>query len=525
MANPILFQSFRGKQAPKADTKNHSGTPAYSLSPQHQLAQLAATGCLNQTFYTSAGEQLDKVLELTTQNAPEFLAKTAIYARQQGHMKDMPALLAATLAVRDIALLTRIFPQLIDSGKMLRNFVQILRSGQVGRKSLGTRPKKLVQQWLLTASEKQLLSASIGNQPSLADVVKMVHPKPTEPWRAAWFAWLIGKPFDEAALPPLTRAFEQFKRAPDGEAPDIPFQMLTTLNLSVEQLAKIAQNMSWQALRQNLNTCTRQGVFELPGLVRRIAKKLSDKNAITRARVMPYQLMAAYGASLGKAPAEISEALQDAMEVALTNVPTLSGKVVVCPDVSPSMHSSVTGFRRGATSAIRCIDVSALLAAAVLRKNTSARILPFAEKVVNLHLNPRDSVLTNAQKLAALGGAGTACSAPLALLNQEKAKVDLVLLISDNESWIDSTGSVRPWQSNPTQTMHEWERLKQGNPKAKLVCIDIQPYSTTQALERTDILNIGGFSDAVFTLLSQFAEDKLDSAHWVGEIEKIALPA
>ena len=64
-----------------------------------------------------------------------------------------------------------------------------------------------MQRWLLEATEKQLLNAAVGNAPSLADVVKMVHPKPAEAWRAAWFAWLIGKPHDEAALPPATRAF------------------------------------------------------------------------------------------------------------------------------------------------------------------------------------------------------------------------------------------------------------------------------------------------------------------------------
>ena len=51
-------------------------------------------------------------------------------------MKDMPALLCAILAVRDVKLLEAIFPRVIDNGKMLRTFVQILRSGVVGRKSL-----------------------------------------------------------------------------------------------------------------------------------------------------------------------------------------------------------------------------------------------------------------------------------------------------------------------------------------------------------------------------------------------------
>lgn len=78
----------------------------------------------------------------------------------------MPALLLAMLAVRDVKLLDAVFGRVADSGKMLRNFVQFVRSGVTGRKSLGSRPKKLVQHWLLTVSESQLLHAAVGSTPS-----------------------------------------------------------------------------------------------------------------------------------------------------------------------------------------------------------------------------------------------------------------------------------------------------------------------------------------------------------------------
>ena len=56
-----------------------------------------------------------------------------------------------------------------------------------------------------------------------------------------------------------------------------------------------------------------------------------------------------------------------------------------------------------------------------------------------------------------------------------------------------------------------------------MVCIDIQPYGTVQARERDDILNVGGFSDQVFGVISEFARDELNAAHWVGVIESVAL--
>src|SRR5574341_811580 len=64
MANKTLFKSLIGKLIPATDAINEERAPAYALSPKHQLAQYAATGCLNTTFYATADEQLAKVLEL-----------------------------------------------------------------------------------------------------------------------------------------------------------------------------------------------------------------------------------------------------------------------------------------------------------------------------------------------------------------------------------------------------------------------------------------------------------------------------
>ena len=62
-------------------------------------------------------------------------------------------------------------------------------------------------------------------------------------------------------------------------------------------------------------------------------------------------------------------------------------------------------------------------------------------------------------------------------------------------------------------------RYKAPNPK--LVCIELQSYTTTQPPERSDILNVGGFSDAVFSVVAAFLAD--DSGRFVAEIEKVEL--
>jgi len=433
MANKNLFKSLMGRLIPATDAVNEERAPAYALSPQAQLAQYAATGCLNTTFYATADEQLAKVLELCADLDAEFIAKTAVFCRERGFMKDMPALLCAVLSVKDRELLNTVFPRVIDNAKMLRNFVQIMRSGAVGRKSLGSAPKRLVREWLDARDPATLFKASVGQDPSLTDIVKMVHPKPKDAAREALFGYFIGRDIAFDALPEVVREFEAFKRGESREVPDVPFQMLTALELGTAEWTAIARRAPWQMTRMNLNTFARHDVFGQPGMTELIADRLRDPKAIAKARVFPYQLMVAYTMASANAdiPKEVCDALQDAMEIAIANVPAIEGRVFVCPDVSGSMSSPVTGYRKGATTAVRCIDVAALVAAAVLRKNPRAEVLPFECDVVKVNLNSRDSVMTNATKLAAVGGGGTNCSAPLALLNRRKAKGDLVIFISD----------------------------------------------------------------------------------------------
>jgi len=517
MANAFLFRSFIGALLPPVDARNEERAPAYQRPPRQGLAQLAATGCFNRTFYASAEAQLNQVLELSARVSPEFVAKTAVYCRERGFMKDMPALLLAVLSKRNPELMDRAFDRVVDSSRMLRTFVQILRSGAAGRKSLGSAPKRCVRRWLDQRTDAALFAASVGQAPSLVDVIRMVHPKPRTPERGALYRYLIGRDVAPVALPEVVQQFERFKSGDRGDVPDVPFQMLSALGLSQSEWAKAARRGSWQMLRMNLNTFARHGVFDEPGMTEQIAARLRDAAEIGRARVFPYQLLAAYRSADERVPYAVRIALEDAMELAIVNVPAIDGQIYVCPDVSGSMRSPITGRRKGSTTTIRCVDAAALVAAAFVRRNPRTEVLPFEQSVVDLHLSPRDSVMTNAERLASVGGGGTSVSAPLAKLNRRKAKGDLVVIVSDNESWVDRS------HGRGTETMREWNTFRQRNRRARLVLIDLQPYMTTQALEREDILNVGGFSDHVFDVVSEFSSGRLDDEHWVEQIESVTL--
>jgi 60 kDa SS-A/Ro ribonucleoprotein len=204
-------------------------------------------------------------------------------------MKDMPATLTAALSVLGPQWLAPTFQRVIDNGKMLRNFVQIMRSGVLGRKSLGTLPKRLVREWLNGASDEKLVEACVGQAPSLADVVKMVHPKPVSPAREALYGYVIGRPHDATLLPQALRDYEVFKAGSRDQVASVPFQLLTSLELGRREWVEIARNAPWQMTRMNLNTFARHGVFEVSGMAEITARRLSHAELVVRARAMPYR--------------------------------------------------------------------------------------------------------------------------------------------------------------------------------------------------------------------------------------------
>ena len=130
--------------------------------------------------------------------------------------------------------------------------------------------------------------------------------------------------------------------------------------------------------------------------------------------------------------------------------------------------------------------------------------------------------MTNAKKLSSLPAGGTNCSAPLHDLNKRKATGDLVVYVSDNESWVDSP-RYGVFGGSPTQTLREWGEFKTRNPQARMICIDLQPYGTTQAQERADITNVGGFSDQVFELMADVVRGGTDAGFWLRQVEGMRL--
>jgi 60 kDa SS-A/Ro ribonucleoprotein len=545
MANKSLFASLTSR-LPPANAVNEADGRAYKLEPKHALAQVAATGTFGSAFYSTAETQLDEVLKLIDEvDDNQYLAKLALYAREKAFMKDMPAALLVALSVRDTELMHRVFDRVVDNGRVLRTVFQMIRSGQFknkagkGRVGLSSSVQRAFQRWLNTASVGKLLSASIGNDPSLRDILRMARPTPKDNARRAMFGWLTDKsiekwaPATEADLPVEVQSLIAYRNSESEEAQaliaggldNVRWDLLSDAAKGPTVWAALARKMGPQALRMNLNTLLRHDVLATSAMVDYVADRIADESEIRRSKQFPYQYFAAYLNADDNVPQKIMTALHKAAEIACGNVPELPGSVVIGLDTSGSMSSAVTGNRgRGATSKMRCIDVAALFAAAILRRNPDSVVIPFDTSAYDAKMDPNDSILSIAERLAKYGGGGTDCSLPLVAANQKHAKRKFagIVLVSDNESWVGtgrhgSTGVMTAWEAF---VAHQRKLAgKEANPK--LVCIDLQPYQTVQACERADIMNIGGFSDSVFNVISAFLSD--NNQRFVAEVEAIEL--
>ena len=317
-----------------------------------------------------------------------------------------------------------LFRSVVDNGRVLRTVFQMIRSGQFknkagkGRVGLSSSVQRAFQRWLNTASVGKLLSASIGNDPSLRDILRMARPTPKDNARRAMFGWLTDKsiekwaPATEADLPVEVQSLIAYRNSESEDAQaliagglaGVRWDLLSDAAKGPKVWAALARKMGPQALRMNLNTLLRHDVLATSAMVDYVAERIADESEIRRSKQFPYQYFAAYLNADDNVPQKIKTALHKAAEIACGNVPELPGPVVIGLDTSGSMSSAVTGHRgRGATSKMRCIDVAALFAAAILRRNPDSVVIPFDTRAYDAKIDPNDSILSIAERLAEYG--------------------------------------------------------------------------------------------------------------------------
>src|ERR1043166_7934355 len=198
---------------------------------------------------------------------------------------------------------------------------------------------------------------------TLPDIVKLAHPSPKTDKASKGrdydrlrngaqrelLGWLVNgwKEIGSEPSPtnPMVWALERVKRLDDEveivslvEKYRLPFEVVVP---SVKKMTTgiwqaILKGMPYMAMLRNMNTMTRNGAFDDEGVVKEIAKRLSEKDNVLSSKQLPFRFLSASKAFKG--PQAIRDAMTDAMEHSFANLPEMKGlKFVISNDVSTSM--------------------------------------------------------------------------------------------------------------------------------------------------------------------------------------------
>ena len=498
----------------RATTVNPENFPSFQRSDEEAYLQVLLTNTVGGTFYATSQELLAESLALHAKLAasdPDFMARALVYARNEGLMRLQPIAGLAYLAKADRDLFRRVFSQVIRTPGDLTDFVEIVR-GDVVPGGMGRSIKSVVNGWLNGLSEYHAIKYARGGQGySLRDVLRVSHPMPVNPLQDAIFMWLAEperwRHTARREFTPQIDAFEQLKalNLPEGsdqaparaliEAGRLPYEVVTgVFKPDVATWVALMEQMPYMALLRHLNTLQRAGVLSIVDHARYVAGRLGNIEALRKAKVLPFRLFTAYQMFEPQENAEIlvQEALAQALEHAFVNLPDLAGRVCIAPDVSGSMNAPLSHG-----TVVRYIDVAGIFAGALLKLSANAVVLPFENKVVNVNLDPHDSLITTADKLARIGGGGTAVSAPISLLLERRIPIDTFIGITDNVEWaVDQFGR--------EGFLPTWLEYKQTvAPRAQAFLLTIAPYRTAVAPQDTpDVHYIYGWSDAVLAYIA-----------------------
>ncbi|MGP4097424.1 TROVE domain-containing protein [Nonomuraea sp. KM90] len=201
-----------------------------------------------------------------------------------------------------------------------------------------------------------------GESFSLRDVLRVAHPVPDDEQRAVLFGWIAGNVPDESAREVLP-AVDRFLTAKAVTSADeavtvvrerkVPWEFLPDAVLGESRVwQELVDTVGMTALLRNLARMTRIGAFDRAGgATRRAVARLTDRDALARARIHPMEVFLAlrvYGSGQAQPhphaeiqrwhplPA-ISDALEEAYELSFGNVAPTGKRLLVAVDSSGSM--------------------------------------------------------------------------------------------------------------------------------------------------------------------------------------------
>ncbi len=468
-------------------TINAAGGEAFKQTPKLEFASALLTCLTTDTYYKTAGDQVERIAGLTRSTEdPIFAAKAAIFTRKRNGLRSVSHIVAGELSQRlDIKgkeWTKNFYRQVVNRPDDITETLSYLKAAGNGKlRGLSNALKKGFGAALASFDEYQLGKyLGSGKEVNLYDAVNLLHPKETPALKKLMTGTLKAPDTWEVKMTQAGQksTSDEDKAAKKGQV----WKDLLTQN-----------KLGYLACLRNLRNISAQAPEVLPLALNFI----TDPRQVDKSMVLPFQILTAAENVDGNR--DIKLALDKAMELSLINVPKFEGKTLLAVDVSGSMSG-------------RPVQIAALMAS-VLFKTNDSDILLFDTEVRHLNLHPGDSLasLTHTIQTNATGG-GTDFNA---IFTGATQGYDRIIILSDMQAWVKGSWG---WGSNvPTEAFKAYKKKYQTNPR--IFSFDLTGEGSMQFPEDR-VYALAGFSDAVLKVMQNLEQDPQALVH---EIEQVSL--
>jgi 60 kDa SS-A/Ro ribonucleoprotein len=459
----ILNPLSRAQSAP--NTVNFEGGRAFTQTAKLELVSVLVTTFLEDEFYRTEKQTTEKIRELIAKVGDlRFVAKAALYARNTYGMRSVSHLVAGELA------------KSVKGARWTKSFyAQVARRPDDVMETLGYylavygRPvpnslKKGLGAALARFDEHQVAKYRREHGAfKMVDAVNLVRPKAT----AALSKLVRGE------LAPAQTWETKLTQAGAGQTAE---QVAAAKSQAWGELVR-ERKLGYLALLRNVRNILTQA----PELVDELCQQLADERAVRKSLVFPFQFLSAVEVlkqgNLSGA-GRVLDALNQAIDHSLANVPNFGGNTLVALDSSGSMVG-------------RPQTIGSLFAATLV-KATGADLMLFSDDARYVSLNRRDTTLTAAQSIPFISG-GTNFNA---IFQRANRAYDRIVILSDMQGWVGGGAPVQPFADYKTRY----------SVTPRVFSFDLKGYGTLQ-FPQERVYCLAGWSDRVFEIMQKLDRD------------------
>ena len=478
------------------EDRNCDGYPCFHRDWKEEYLQMLVTNTVSQVFYASTEIELGRAIEMhrfAADEDPEFMARALVYARNEGFMRLQPLIGLAVLSLASPRLFELVFDKVVRILPDLTEFTVALAS--LGRGQGGRVVKRAAARKLAALTEYEVLKyAGEGRGYSLRDLLRVYHPKAADEKSTLLFKYIADK-LDWSEVPaealPQVRAFEKLKALGANQTAEaitlareyrLPYNVVTgaVAKMTPELWRALLPELPLFALVRHLAALERCGVITEDECDSRIVDRLTNPEAIRKAKILPFRFAQAWQQVQ---TGWLKEALEKAVDLSVDCLPEISGKTAVLLDASGSMDGQF-------------LTAGAVLALAVYRRaGAKGDFILFDTEAKVFDMAGNGSILAAAAKVCAGGGTDTACGIRLMMKNH--FRVDNIVIVTDEQQ---NTGS--PFY---TELRHYRAIL---NPNARAFIVDVAPYGTAMVPADDPLTSYCfGWSDNIVSYIAQSSAD------------------